>query len=214
MRKCLLGLCFLLSVGVASVGYAMTEEVDEQLAPVTTVTVVTKCKLHCDPSNETYTLLLIQSPSLRKKVATLYAQQFPAQEANVKHMDWESRLAMPGVVTFDATTKIVTFTVAAETFEIAQQINHTYVDLCRRTIEENNRVYVERTSKAITAAIQAEIAKENKRLETLLDAPASTRVKLQREESIKRLKTLNDQLQYARDKIQSQTTTLQILPRE
>ncbi|MDO5462633.1 MAG: hypothetical protein Q4F99_04005 [bacterium] len=191
---------------------AQIEASIEAKAPAATHTVVTKCKLTCAPENEAYTLSLIRSPSLRMEVAKLYANQFPLQENLAQHTDWASRLAMPGVVTFDAETKIVTFTVAAETEEEALQINHTYVDLCRRTLQAQTQAYVERATKTITASIRAEIDAENKRLQTLLDAPYSTRIKLQREDSIYRLKTLNQQLQQAEAIVRQQAASLEVLP--
>lgn len=191
---------------------AQTEPSIEANAPAATYTIVTKCKLTCAPENEAYTLSLIRSPSLRMEVAKLYANQFPLQEDLAQYTDWASRLAMPGVVTFDAETKIVTFSVAAETEEEARQINHTYVDLCRKTLHAQTQAYVERATKTITASIRADIESENKRLQSLLDAPYSTRIKLQREDSIQRLKTLNQQLQQAEAIVRKQASSLEVLP--
>lgn len=191
---------------------AQEEASVEAVAPQTTHTVVTRCKLSTSPENEAYTLSLIRSLSLRMEVAKLYAQQFPLQEDAVQHTDWASRLAMPGVVTFDPVTKIVTFTVSAETEEEAQQINHTYVDLCRKTLQAQTQTYVDRATKTITAKIRAEIALEDKHLQMLLDAPYSTRIKLQREDSIQRLKMLNQQLQHAEATVKQQATSLDVLP--
>lgn len=183
----------------------------DAVAPKTNVSVVTRCALRCSAENETYILSLIRSPSLRMQVAQLYAKQFPLQEESAQYTDWASRLAMPGVVEFNPETKVVTFTVAAETFEEAQTINHTYVALCRKTIEEQNRAYTDRATKTILSTIRADIHRENEHLQGLLDQPSSTRVKLQREDSIQRLKMLNRQLQYAEETMRQQATTLEVL---
>jgi hypothetical protein len=186
----------------------------DALMPEAAVEVVTRCKLVCEPENEAYCLSQIRSLALRSRVAELYAKQFPTEEHDTRHTDWASRLAMPGVVTFDTTTKVVTFTVAAESFEVAQQLNHTYVALCQKTLEENSRAYMERATKAITASIRMEIEQENARLQRLLDAPSSTRVKLQREDSIQRLKSLNQQLHYAEETVKKQRSRLELLSNE
>jgi hypothetical protein len=212
MRAIFRALVFVNVCLMSSMLFAQEDLSQEALAPKATETVVTRCKLDCSQENESYAISLIQSFSLRSQVAQLYAKQFPSQKENTRHTDWTTRLAMPGVVTFDAESKIVTFTVAAETFIEAQQINHTYVALCRKTFEDNNKTYLDRTAKLITTSIRAKIDAENKRLQQLLDAPSSTRVKWQREECVQRLKTLNAQLQYAEDSVNKQIIKLEVLP--
>ena len=164
--------------------------------------VVLKCHFDVAPEKADYFLTLMRSYNVRQQTVLAYAKSFVLPGPEV--YDWTSKLAAPEVLTYDAETGIVTFTITAEDEREAQKIAQTYLSICSYAMDE----YATHMRKMSVATIEASIAQEDRKLARALATKDSPAVIAERKRCIETLRELNRQLDQIEASIKAHTATL------
>lgn len=171
-------------------------------------TVTLQCHFEVALEKAPYFLTLMRSYNVRNQTVLAYAKtiRLPGNEI----YDWTSKLAAPEILTHDPEKQTLTFTITAESKEEATAIAENYVTICTLAMEE----YTEQMRRVSSAAIEASIQREDKKLARALAAKDSPAILAERQRCVETLRDLNRQRSAVNQAIKAHTASLRLLPPE